>query len=282
MSIGPIGKILFSKYMPPAGITLVLWDHCLTFDEEVTTIWSSFKGPILPKAIYVMNRYFTEAVLLYTVYVFARLRQPTANKASECASFFWLFSMSTTLFAGILQFLVTLRAYRLWDYKQTMRRLLLAVFAACMAGSVVLSVRMVVALTKESVLLSPEVILCAVPYVPKETPFLMGLLLLFNIFVISVSFYNALEEPRRREREVLISLRRHSAKVYFIVSFLWVVLLISSIYGEMLVHFPVLILVWSVGANLTSRMHLRIESLGLSNVPHPTMMYSTPPSRIHE
>ncbi len=51
-----------------AGIALLLWDHCLTLDEEVTVMWTFFKGPILPKVIYVMNRYFTEAVLLYTVY----------------------------------------------------------------------------------------------------------------------------------------------------------------------------------------------------------------------
>ncbi|KAK0230073.1 hypothetical protein IW262DRAFT_1336272 [Armillaria fumosa] len=273
MSItGSIGQILFSKYTPPAGIALLLWDHCLTFDEEVATMWTSFKGPTFPKVIYVMNRYFTEAVLLYTAYVFAGLRQPTANK--ECASVFWLLSMASTLVAGILQFLIMLRAYRLWDHKQTMRRVLLAVFVACMTGSLVLSVRMALTLMRTQVVLPPKVIVCAVPEVPKDTPFLMGILLLFNLFVLSVSFYNALEEPRRYESEVFHSLRRDGAKVYFVI--LWVLLLFTSVFAEMLVYFPILILAWSVAANLSSRMHLRIEGLGRSNVAHPTTIYSTP------
>ncbi|KAK0499360.1 hypothetical protein EDD18DRAFT_1329604 [Armillaria luteobubalina] len=221
-----------------------------------------------------MNRYFTEAVLLYTAYVFSGLRQPTANKVS--ASVFWLLPMSATLVVGILQFLIMLRAYRLWDHKQAIRRVLLAVFVASMAGTLVLSVRMALALMRTEVVLPPRVIVCAISKVPKDTPFLMGILLLFNLFVLSVSFYNALERPRRHESEVFHSLRRDGAKVYFIVCLLWILLLITSILAEMLVYFPILILAWSVGVNLTSRMHLRIEGLGRSNVAHRTMIYSTP------
>ncbi|KAK0243524.1 hypothetical protein EDD85DRAFT_933824 [Armillaria nabsnona] len=273
-TIVSVGQVLFSKYTPSAGIALLLWDHCLTFDEEVTVMWTFFKGPILPKVIYVMNRYFTEAVLLYTVYVFTGLRRPVANKS--CVTVFWLIPMSTTFLAGILQFLIMLRAYRLWDHKQNIRRVLLVVFVACMTGSLVLCVRMVLTLLEIVELPSPRVGICSVPEVPKTTPFLMGIPLLFNLFVISVSFYNALEEPRRHESEVFASLRRDGAKIYFIVSLLWVLLLITSIFAEMLVYFPILILSWSVAANLTSRMHLRIESLRLSNNAHPTMVYATP------
>ncbi|KAK0492753.1 hypothetical protein EDD18DRAFT_1409436 [Armillaria luteobubalina] len=311
MSIaGSVGQILFSRYTPLAGTALLLWDHCLTFDEEVATMWVSFKGPILPKVIYVMNRYFAEAVLLYATYVFTGLRRPTANKVSP-----WHFRDNLTLISELelcIRLLVTLhvrdvvcwhiamlvarfhrtsiygltsyavlimlRVYRLWDHKQNMRRVLLAVFVACMTCSLVLSVMMVLSLMRAQVVLPPRVIVCAVPQVPKDTPFLLGVLLLFNIFVISVSFYNALEEPRRRESEVFIALRRDGAKVYFIVSLLWVLLLVTSVFAEMLVYFPVLILAWSVGATLTSRMHLRIESLGLFPAAHPTMIYPTPDS----
>ncbi|KAK0190233.1 hypothetical protein F5146DRAFT_1043401 [Armillaria mellea] len=279
-----VGQILFSKYTPPAGIALMLWDHALTFDEEVTVIWGSFKGPILPTVIYVLNRYFTEAVLLYTAYVFSiGLRRPTDNKVSSwCATVFWLLSMFATIVAGILQFLIMLRAYRLWDHKQVMRRMLLAVFVACMTGSLVLAVRMALTLSRTQIVLPPTVIVCAVPDVPKTTPFLTGVLLLFNLFVISVSFYNALEEPRRHESEVFNALRRDGVKVYIVSRLLspsdvllWVLLLFTSVFAEMWVYFPILILAWSVAANLASRMHLRIESLRLADVPHPNRIYTT-------
>ncbi len=38
----------------------------------------------------------------------------------------------------------------------------------------------------------------------------------FNIFVIVVSIYNALESPRRYEDEVFYSLRRDGAKIYLV------------------------------------------------------------------
>ncbi|KAK0243403.1 hypothetical protein EDD85DRAFT_987721 [Armillaria nabsnona] len=285
---GSVGQILFAKYTPPAGIALILWDHCLTFDEEVAAMWGSFKEPILTKVIYIMNRYFTEAVILYTAYVFTGLRGPTANKLYahwfketaklhifSCATAFWLITISATVLAGILQFFIMLRAYRLWDHKQTIRRVLLAVFVACMTGTLVLSVMMVLTLSRTQIVLPPKVAICSVPEIPKTAPFLMGTLLLFNLFVISVSFYNALEEPRRRESEVFDKLKRDGVKIYFIVSLLWVLLLITSLIAEMWVFFPILVLAWPVTTNLTSRMHLRIESLRLSDIAHPTTIYTT-------
>ncbi len=50
-----------------------------------------------------------------------------------------------------------LRAYRLWDHKKTIRRVLLVVFVACMTGSLVLCVRMVLTLLEiGSCRLSPD------------------------------------------------------------------------------------------------------------------------------
>ncbi|SJL18492.1 uncharacterized protein ARMOST_22082 [Armillaria ostoyae] len=269
-TIVSVGQVLFSKYTP--RIALLLWDHCLTFDEEVTTMWGSFKGPILPKVIYVMNRYFTEVVLLYTAYVFAGLRGPTANKNQDCEIVFWLIPMSATLIAGILQCSspVSISGISMADSNCSFDH---AARLSTLGSQA--NYTMVLTLLETQVVLPPRVAICAVLEVPKTMPFLMGILLLFNLFVISVSFYNALEEPRRRESEVLDSLRRDGAKIYFIVSLLWVLLLITSLFAKMWVYFPIMILAWSVAANLTSRMHLRIESLRLSNVAHPTMIYAT-------
>ncbi|KAK0443934.1 uncharacterized protein EV420DRAFT_1015357 [Desarmillaria tabescens] len=67
-SIPSLRQILFAKYTPFAMAALLLWDHCLTLDEEVATIWRPLNGQILKKVIYAMNRYFMETVMLYTVY----------------------------------------------------------------------------------------------------------------------------------------------------------------------------------------------------------------------
>ncbi|KAK0443936.1 uncharacterized protein EV420DRAFT_1649044 [Desarmillaria tabescens] len=166
------------------------------------------------------------------------------------------------------------RAYQLWDYKPTVRRILPFVFVACITGAFVLSVMMVLTLLKTQIKLPPELIVCAVTGVPKTVPSTIGILLSFNVLVILISFYNALENPRRYESEVFDSLRRDGSRVYLLLSLLWMLLLITSLVAEIVVFFPMLILISSLKANLTSRMHLRVESLSLSDTLRPVAIYT--------
>lgn len=274
MSIISVGQLLFEKYTPPAATILVLWDHCLTLDEEPTAIWGSFKGQNLTKIFYIMNRHFTEAVMLYTTYVFTGWGGSTSNK--DCTTVFWLFTMSATVLAGILQFSITLCAYRLWDHSQTRRRVLLAVFVGCIAGMFALSVITVLLLLRSRVQLPPSEDVCAVHLgVPKTISSMMGIMLFFNLFVVFVTLYNSLEIPRQSEYEVLHSMRRDGARLYLIVSFLWLLLLTASVaIIEMRSFFSILILVWALKANIAARMHLRIETLRLSVTADPVMIYA--------
>ncbi|KAK0207104.1 hypothetical protein DFS33DRAFT_1319008 [Desarmillaria ectypa] len=280
MSISSVGKLLLAKYTPPAATILILWDHCLTLDEEVATMWRVLNGQILTKLIYIMNRYFMEAVMLYTTYVFTGLRGTTANM--DCAKMFWLFTMSAIVLASISQFFIMMRAYRLWNHRPIIRRVLPIVFVACITGALVFSVMTVPILLRTRIeLVPPKVMVCAVVRVPKTIASALGILILFNLLVIFVSIYNALENPRRCESEVLDSLRRDGARVYLVSPlpfpsdvFLWVLLLITSLVTDVVrrrLFSRSLSLVCSLKANLTSRMHLRIE--GLSNTTRPGMIY---------
>ncbi len=50
------------------ALVLILWDHCLTLAEEVATMWGPLNERIITKVIHLLNRYFTEAVLIYRLY----------------------------------------------------------------------------------------------------------------------------------------------------------------------------------------------------------------------
>lgn len=51
----------------------------------------------------------------------------------------------------------------------------------------------------------------------KEVSFIdLIVQLFFNLFVILITFYNALEIPRRSEHEILDSLRRDGARLYLV------------------------------------------------------------------
>lgn len=48
------------------GCAILLWDHLLTFEDEIKYIW---KRPVeLTKAVFLFNRYFVEGVVCLSAY----------------------------------------------------------------------------------------------------------------------------------------------------------------------------------------------------------------------
>ncbi|KAK0457433.1 cytochrome P450 [Desarmillaria tabescens] len=94
----PVNRILFATYTPVAAMVLMLWDHCLTFGEEVATMWGPPNERTLTKVIYILNRYFTEAVLIYRLYVTTKLAQSADSEAVV-----WLTNISAVIIASISQ-----------------------------------------------------------------------------------------------------------------------------------------------------------------------------------
>ncbi|KAK0190348.1 hypothetical protein F5146DRAFT_1223256 [Armillaria mellea] len=100
-----------------------------------------------------------------------------------------------------------MRAYRLWDHKPTVRMMLPIVFVVSIIGTVVLAVLAILTLLRTRIeIVPPKVMVCVVTGVPKTIPSAFGVLLLFNFLVILVSIYNALENPRRYESEIFVSI----------------------------------------------------------------------------
>ncbi|SJL08727.1 uncharacterized protein ARMOST_12096 [Armillaria ostoyae] len=55
-------NVYASRYASIAGYVLMLYDHILTFDEEVRFIWAA--PWTLPKALFLIIRYFVPAFVL--------------------------------------------------------------------------------------------------------------------------------------------------------------------------------------------------------------------------
>ncbi|KAK0487874.1 hypothetical protein IW261DRAFT_1415483 [Armillaria novae-zelandiae] len=197
----PVDRILFVTYTPvsrsAAAMVLMLWDHCLAFGEEVATIWGPLDERILTTVVHILNRYFTEAILIYRVYVTIELAKVTDSK-HDCKAVVWLANISAVIIASISQFIadcatevyIMMRVYRIWDHRHYLKS----------GGK------------------SDSQSGCAIGRVPRTVVCTIGVLLLFNVFVIFMTVYNALEKPRRSENELLDSLRCDGARIYLYAS----------------------------------------------------------------
>ncbi|SJL07994.1 uncharacterized protein ARMOST_11353 [Armillaria ostoyae] len=230
-----VDQILFSTYAPAAAMVLMLWDHCLMLGEEVAIMWSPRNGRILTKVVHVLNRYFAEAVLIYRLYVTDGLAHYTVSENTRSCKAVWLASTSAALIASISQFYIMMHAYRLWDHRV------------------------------------PENS-CSTEAVPKTITCIIGISLVFSVFVVLITIYN-LEEPRRPENDLLDSLRRDSARIYFVICVLWLLLLVLSVTIEASLFFTLFTLVLSLNANIAARVHLRVDGLRLLFHRRPIMIY---------
>lgn len=239
-------------------MVLMLWDHCLTFGEEVATMWGPLNERILTKVVHILNRYFTEAVLIYRLYATSELgRSPDSN---TCKAVVWLANESAIIVATISQFYIMMRVYRLWDHRQSVRKTLLVAFGICITALTILSTLSVLSYLKTG---AESQNICDIERIPPTVPCSVGVLLLFDVFVIVITIYNSLEKPRRSESELLDSLMCDGARNYLAVCILWLLILVSSVTINAAVFFSLFTLVCSLNANIAARVHLRVEGLRL-------------------
>ncbi|KAF8868039.1 hypothetical protein CPB85DRAFT_1403332, partial [Mucidula mucida] len=257
-----LGAIISVRYAPTAAIALLFFDHLLTLDQEVDAIWSRRCSRYTTRGLYVLHRYFTEGVLLYTVYMFGGYTKRISD--AVCRRVLWLFVLSATLFVGVLQFVTTIRLYRSWDSQIRIRYILIGAFSVCYVAAAILSIISVTLLIRAEHIIHPTPILgdqCATGNLPKTVPWVLGILLAFDVFVIALSLYRALEMPRRSQTELLYSLHLDGARIHLAVSALWLLLLLSSVFAQPYIFFALLCLFWSLNACVGCRLQLRLEGL---------------------
>lgn len=50
------------------ALVLIIYDHFITFDQEVANVWLNREKGRLHKITFIMNRYFSEAVVAFIAY----------------------------------------------------------------------------------------------------------------------------------------------------------------------------------------------------------------------
>ncbi|KAG7445529.1 uncharacterized protein BT62DRAFT_1006505 [Guyanagaster necrorhizus] len=254
-------------------MVLMLWDHCLTFGEEVATMWGPLNERILTKVVHILNRYFTEAVLIYRLYATSELgRSPDSNVNVRYTGF--LREVTHNIRADVKQWFGLLTNLLL-SLHHDARLSPLGSQAVC-SQDVARCIRYLHNSLNDSIdPVGPELLedrrqistesqnICDIERIPPTVPCSVGVLLLFDVFVIVITIYNSLEKPRRSESELLDSLMCDGARNYLAVCILWLLILVSSVTINAAVFFSLFTLVCSLNANIAARVHLRVEGLRL-------------------
>ncbi|KAJ7904546.1 hypothetical protein B0H14DRAFT_610491 [Mycena olivaceomarginata] len=114
VAVLPVTSILAMRYMSAVGVTVILYDHCLTFLDEVRYIWFNSQAGLGARASFLLNRYVTEGMIIYVAYMLGGNSRGLSNQNS-CRTFIWVFGVVGSISIALQQYTMVSRVYTLWD-----------------------------------------------------------------------------------------------------------------------------------------------------------------------
>ncbi|KII95798.1 hypothetical protein PLICRDRAFT_229406 [Plicaturopsis crispa FD-325 SS-3] len=117
-------------------LSAAVYDHVLTFDEEVEFIWR--KNWSYSKIIFLVLRYFGEALMILNTAVFTSVTDVQSVLAVSCRHFFTFQAWSSSVIIWAMQIVLQWRIHALYGGSRIVIVLLSACFGAEVASNVII------------------------------------------------------------------------------------------------------------------------------------------------
>ncbi|KAK6988069.1 hypothetical protein R3P38DRAFT_2805075 [Favolaschia claudopus] len=169
------------KYITAAIFILLVFDHFLTIGQEVKTIWGNSTVRLHSKAAFVINRYLTESVTAYVVYI-----------------------------------VVLIRVYALWDRRANVARLLVSVFGICISTTTILGIFGAISMQRQ-LTYSESLRTCVFGTKPKTIIAMLAVLSVFDLFLAVLVVFNAMDRPRLTHVELVSGLQTDGLGLFLVI-----------------------------------------------------------------
>ncbi|KAF8993418.1 hypothetical protein BDQ17DRAFT_1546046 [Cyathus striatus] len=276
--IDALNSLLASRYLTGGALAVLLWDHLTTLDREVQLIWNSRgRSRWMLKGAFAFNRYVNEGFLLFIAYVSSGIQTPSldlyASVHQELLSYFMFVAFCGTIAAEISQFVFVLRVYALTDQRRSIFYWLTGGFVIAVSFSQVFAVLTMVKLKDEFLFVIPGFNACIAFQKPKYLVAVLAPMCAFDIFIIILTIYNALDRPHRNNAELINNLFKDGAKFFLANTAIHLVDLFTAIFCTPDKILLLLFTFWALGSVLISRLHFKMEKF--TNLKYNSLVYPT-------
>ncbi|KAJ7367390.1 hypothetical protein DFH08DRAFT_837381 [Mycena albidolilacea] len=248
-----VNTLLFLRYLTAFGLASIVYDHCLTLGMELKFIWMNPKTGLASKAGFALNRYLTEGIIAYTVYIFSGT-YTALNDETSCGRFLWIFAI------------IVLRIYALWDQRTNVAKALMATFLVCIVATIVTGVFCELSL-QPLFKFSEFFTTCLLSSMPRLVSATFAVQSFFDVLILVIALYNALERPHQTNDEVITSLANDGFKFLLAIFCLRSLYLVSSLVGDPGQCFATVATCWCLTSIISARLHLRLDALALGADP---------------
>ncbi|KAL5523958.1 hypothetical protein ACEPAG_8131 [Sanghuangporus baumii] len=194
-----------TRYLNGIGLVIMLYDHILTFGEEVRLVWQA--KPSFAKWLFLANRYLVPMMLIGVALFMNDFSNNSLATTTSCRRFFVITSLFGVISVGIANVLVLLRVVNLWERNSKIACIMFFGFTISFCAT---SALMVVVLVKliPGVVYFPEVHMCVSTMPVTEIKALWAAPMLFEVLVLLAVCLNAFDRPYAQNCEVKRALAR--------------------------------------------------------------------------
>ncbi|CAL1708226.1 unnamed protein product [Somion occarium] len=200
-----------TRYLSVAGLVVLLYDHVLTFNDEVSLVWRAPAS--FPKYAFLFNRYLVLGCLLAVAYEMCGFIGITLSDIG-CRSLLFTTSILAIFSIGIANILVLLRVVILWDHRPIVVKLMTVGFITSFSAQVV-TLGFSLSKLAPNVVWSTEAQMCITT---TTTPIFVAVWacpMLYEILVLFSTVLNALDRPRGAQLPITKALYRDGI-IYFV------------------------------------------------------------------
>ncbi|KAJ6550615.1 hypothetical protein DFH09DRAFT_1366656 [Mycena vulgaris] len=249
------------KYLSVFSFVALVFDHLITIDDEVNSIWNNPTVRLHSKAAFVVNRYLTEGVMAYVVFVLSGTGKAALDDTTW--RFIWIYGITCIVAGAISHFVVLLRVYSLWDRRTSVARILITGFVLCISTTTILGVFAAIQIQPDLSYFEP-LQTCVFGSKPKTIIAFLGVLSLFDFFLVVLVVFNAIDRPRLTHIEVVSALQRDGVGLFLCIFALRFADFVVSIFQTPAEVFVAITTVWAFTTIINARLHMRLEGLSLS------------------
>ncbi|THG95546.1 hypothetical protein EW026_g6124 [Hermanssonia centrifuga] len=216
-------SLLATKYLAASGLICVLWDHMLTFTDEVKYIWIGGRWDYV-RVLFLLNRYMNEAGLLYTAYmacihhwihrgvlvILLANEQTGYERSARCVGFMTAIATLAVISISTANVFMTLRYYALWDHR---RSVIVALWSAFGVSYMTIFVLFILTVSDfhDHAQYSPFLQTCILSNKPMSLVGIWASMLAFDVFTLVLAVAGALERPYRHNVDVIVNFQRDGA-----------------------------------------------------------------------
>jgi len=251
-----------TRFLTAAGLTILLYDHSLTFEKERRYIWTL--RPLLVKWALLVNRYLVPIALIINAHALSGL-STTWLSNDFCQSWWLIISSIIIASIGICHGILIYKLWVLWDASKKARRTLMIAYILTEIASMVAVAKTVVEMWPYAIFFV-EMRSCALTQTPPTLKIVWAFLVTFELFTFFMVFFNALSRPRAGNSHLLKILIRDGINFFMVISVLGWLNLIAAVTQPPSKSEIGLFCIWAMCVTMLTRMMINLREVEEENL----------------